>query len=250
MQPKHIIVYRYYEYNVYEHNGMVKFIFRTSLEPYNTDEMAKDFLLQFSGQAFTVSQQLVFQFRDKKMLGLVVKSLEAADLSAISSGQTNMPKKTQMGRCLGDSVIQFQKADNSSLNLVGKAKGTIVRQSIINPDWDFQKMGIGGLDKEFSAIFRRAFASRVFPPEIVTQLGCKHVKGILLYGPPGTGKTLMARQIGTMLNAREPKIVNGPQILDKYVGESEANIRRLFADAEDEEKRVQNYISIFIRLFY
>ena len=48
----------------------------------------------------------------------------------------------------------------------------------------------------------------------------------------------MARQIGKMLNAREPKIVNGPQILDKYVGESEANIRRLFAEAEEEEKRV------------
>lgn len=48
----------------------------------------------------------------------------------------------------------------------------------------------------------------------------------------------MARQIGNMLNAREPKIVNGPQILDKYVGESEANIRRLFADAEEEEKKV------------
>lgn len=45
------------------------------------------------------------------------------------------------------------------------------RQSIINPDWDFQKMGIGGLDKEFNAIFRRAFASRVFPPEFIQQLG-------------------------------------------------------------------------------
>ena len=51
----------------------------------------------------------------------------------------------------------------------------------------------------------------------------------------------MARQIGKMLNAREPKIVNGPQILDKYVGESEANIRRLFAEAEEEEKRVLRY---------
>lgn len=68
----------------------------------------------------------------------------------------------------------------------------------------------------------------------------KHVRGILLFGPPGTGKTLMARQIGKMLNAREPKIINGPQILDKYVGESEANIRKLFADAEEEWKRV-NY---------
>ena len=46
------------------------------------------------------------------------------------------------------------------------------------------------------------------------------------------------RQIGNMLNAREPKIVNGPQVLDKYVGESEANIRKLFAEAEEEEKRV------------
>jgi SpoVK/Ycf46/Vps4 family AAA+-type ATPase len=58
--------------------------------------------------------------------------------------------------------------------------------------------------------------------------------GILLHGPPGTGKTLMARQIGKMLNAREPKIVNGPEILNKYVGQSEENIRKLFADAEKE----------------
>ena len=54
-------------------------------------------------------------------------------------------------------------------------------------------MGIGGLDKEFNTIFRRAFASRVFPPEIIQQLDMKHVRGILLFGPPGTGKTLMAR---------------------------------------------------------
>jgi len=52
------------------------------------------------------------------------------------------------------------------------------------------------------------------------------------------------RQIGKMLNAREPKIVNGPQILDKYVGESEANIRKLFADAEEEEKRVRMFACI------
>ena|SRR5882762_10133197 len=58
--------------------------------------------------------------------------------------------------------------------------------------------------------------------------------GILLHGPPGTGKTLLARQIGKMLNAREPKIVNGPEILNKYVGASEENIRKLFEDAEKE----------------
>ena len=42
---------------------------------------------------------------------------------------------------------------------------------IINPNWDFEQLGVGGLDAEFSTVFRRAFASRVFPPEVVQQLG-------------------------------------------------------------------------------
>lgn len=127
--------------------------------------------------------------------------------------------------------------------------------AIIAPNFKFEDMGIGGLDTEFAAIFRRAFASRIFPPGLVDKLGIEHVKGevvrpcplrgvpgltlafrlgILLFGPPGTGKTLMARQIGKMLNAREPKVVNGPEILNKFVGQSEENIRKLFADAEKE----------------
>lgn len=110
-------------------------------------------------------------------------------------------------------------------------------------------MGIGGLNDQFIQILRRAFASRVFPPEVTEQLGVKHVKGILLYGPPGTGKTLMARQIGKMLNARDPKIVNGPEILDKYVGESEANVRRLFAEAEEEERRMGPNSGLHIIIF-
>lgn len=52
-----------------------------------------------------------------------------------------------------------------------------------------------------------------------------------------------------MLNAREPKIVNGPDILNKYVGESEANIRRLFEDAEAEYKRVGNNSALHMIIF-
>jgi vesicle-fusing ATPase len=44
-------------------------------------------------------------------------------------------------------------------------------------------MGIGGLDSEFSEIFRRAFASRVFPPGLVEKLGIEHVKGMLTSDP-------------------------------------------------------------------
>ena len=46
----------------------------------------------------------------------------------------------------------------------------------------------------------------------------------------------MARQIGKMLHAREPKIIHGPEILDKYMRQSEATIRQLFSEAEAEEK--------------
>ena len=51
--------------------------------------------------------------------------------------------------------------------------------NIINPNWDFAQMGIGGLNKEFSDIFRRAFASRLFPANIIEDLGIKHAKGDL-----------------------------------------------------------------------
>ena len=49
--------------------------------------------------------------------------------------------------------------------------------AILAPNFKFEDMGIGGLDTEFSEIFRRAFASRVFPPGLVEKLGIQHVKG-------------------------------------------------------------------------
>jgi len=107
--------------------------------------------------------------------------------------------------------------------------------SIFLGDFDFEQLGIGGLDAEFNRIFRRAFASRIWPSHIIKQMGILHVRGMLLYGPPGCGKTLIARQIGKVLNAREPKIVNGPEILNKFVGGSEEKVRELFADAEKEQ---------------
>lgn len=217
-------------------------------EPFDTDKMAMEFSMQFVNKAFTEGQSLAFQFAEKKMLSIAVKSIEVLDLSDLKKAQ-GKPKMSPIGLLTGNSNIVFEKFEGSTMNLIGKSKGKQAYQSIINPDWDFNKMGIGGLDKEFSAIFRRAFASRVFPPDVVEQLGMKHVKGILLFGPPGTGKTLMARQIGKMLNAREPKIVNGPQILDKYVGESEANVRKLFAEAEEEEKRSGMLSGLHIIIF-
>uniref|UniRef100_A0A8C8J1Y1 Vesicle-fusing ATPase n=1 Tax=Oncorhynchus tshawytscha TaxID=74940 RepID=A0A8C8J1Y1_ONCTS len=221
----------------------------TDTSPYDSDKMASEFIQQFNNQGFSVTQQMVFSFCDK-LFGLVIKDIEAMDASILKGEPASGKKqKIDIGLLVGNSQVVFEKAESSSLTLVGKAKTKEQRQSIINPDWNFERMGIGGLDKEFSDIFRRAFASRVFPPDIVEQMGCKHVKGILLFGPPGCGKTLMARQIGKMLNSREPKIVNGPEILNKFVGESEANIRKLFADAEEEQKRLGANSGLHIIIF-
>ena len=95
-----------------------------------------------------------------------------------------------------DLPLQVQEASRETGELQGGAR----INHIFRSEFNFQKMGIGGLDKEFSDIFRRAFASRVVPASVIAKLGTAHVKGMLLYGPPGTGKTLIARQIGKMLN--------------------------------------------------
>ncbi|PAV21243.1 vesicular-fusion SEC18 [Pyrrhoderma noxium] len=208
-------------------------------EQFSTDEMAHNFLKAFNGMIFAIGEILVFDFHGQN-LKAVVKGLNTVEIN--SGGPTGM------GILFEKSDINFIKAGDSMIKLKSSSKKA-PPNAILAPNFKFEDMGIGGLDAEFSNIFRRAFASRVFPPGLVEKLGIQHVKGILLYGPPGTGKTLMARQIGKMLNAREPKIVNGPEILNKFVGASEENIRKLFAEAETEYKTKGDESGLHIIIF-
>lgn len=151
------------------------------------------------------------------------------------------------GQMVKASTLLFKKKKDALIRIQGGASSGNSR--LFERGFNFQAMGIGGLDKEFADIFRRAFASRVFPPEVLRKMGIKHIRGMLLYGPPGCGKTLIARQIGKALNAHEPKVVNGPEILNKYVGESEANIRALFEDAEKEQEEMGDNSDLHIIIF-
>ena len=115
--------------------------------------------------------------------------------------------------------------------------------------FNFNEMGVGGLDTEISNIFRRAFTTRLYPTAYLEKYGIHHVKGILLYGPPGTGKTLIARTLANALNVAEFKVVNGPELFDKYVGETEKKIRDLFANAEKDQKENGDEAGLHVIVF-
>lgn len=133
------------------------------------------------------------------------------------------------------------------MNMSDKQKDT--QQSNLIQAFQLENLGIGGLKEQFGKVFQRAFASRMLPPSALERLGIKHVKGVLLYGPPGTGKTLIARTIGKILNCKEPKIVNGPEVFNKFVGGTEENVRKLFADAEAEQKSKGDQSGLHLIIF-
>ncbi len=89
---------------------------------------------------------------------------------------------------------------------------------------------IGGLGQELTRI-REQIELPLKHPELFDRLGIEAPKGVLLYGPPGTGKTLIARAVATESGAKFFSL-SGPEIIDKFYGESEAQLRRVFADAQ------------------
>jgi vesicle-fusing ATPase len=236
-------------------------------DAFDAKAIAELFVRSFAGQYLCVEQQFVLELH-KENLVFTVEAIQVADLDKLTAGTVDVTlqaaKKTDRtqsesaaaavaaaapapgsvpltatdaprGVLMNSSQIVLKKAPGSTLNLAGGEAGAVGGAGLLL-DWDFEKMGIGGLDSEFNSIFRRAFASRIYPPAVMQKLGTNHVRGLLLYGPPGTGKTLIARQIGKMLNGREPKIVSGPEVLNKFVGQTEENIRNLFKEAEEEQK--------------
>jgi transitional endoplasmic reticulum ATPase len=89
---------------------------------------------------------------------------------------------------------------------------------------------IGGLTNEVSKV-REMVELPLKRPEIFMRLGIEPPKGVLLYGPPGTGKTLLAKAVANESEAHFI-LLNGPEIMSKFYGESEKKIREIFDEAE------------------
>ena len=91
---------------------------------------------------------------------------------------------------------------------------------------------IGGLSREIERV-REIVELPLRYPELFIHLGVEPPKGILLYGPPGSGKTLIARAIAHAAGCRFV-FVNGPEIIQQHYGESEALLRRMFEEAQNQ----------------
>jgi len=89
---------------------------------------------------------------------------------------------------------------------------------------------IGGLKDEISKI-REMIELPMKHPELFEKVGIQPPKGVLFYGPPGTGKTLLAKAVASETNAYFIPI-NGPEIMDKFYGESERKLREIFDEAQ------------------
>ncbi|AGB39077.1 CDC48 family AAA ATPase [Natronococcus occultus] len=90
---------------------------------------------------------------------------------------------------------------------------------------------IGGLDEELEQV-REMIELPLSEPELFRRLGVEPPSGVLLYGPPGTGKTLIARAVANEVDASF-ETISGPEIMSKYKGESEEQLREVFERARE-----------------
>lgn len=182
--------------------------------PVDTSSLAEHLLHTFDNQHFSPQQQALIQHGSSKLL------------LTVREGEGMVGSVTEV--CFQSDSIPLLHSNQP-----------IQR-------FNFDSMGIGGLRRESDMLFRRAFASRMVPTSRIQALGVRHVKGVLLHGPPGTGKTLIARKLSQNLTGIEPKVVNGPEVLNRFVGASEENIRGLFKDAEDAQRRGVSGLHVII----
>ncbi len=119
------------------------------------------------------------------------------------------------------NVIKIDRSTNLS----------ILSETVVDKKIRVTYEEVGGLRSEIKAM-REIVELPLRHPELFKRLGVEAHSGILLYGPPGCGKTLIAKVLASESEANMYSI-NGPEIMNKYYGETEARLRDIFKEAKD-----------------
>jgi len=169
---------------------------------------------KLSGQAVTTGQTVPFS------LGLGPVSSVGGQKIPLKIAETD-PEGTVVVTDQTEIEVSQQPAEQITGEAPEDARGT--------PDVTYED--IGGLDDELEQV-REMIELPMRHPELFNQLGIEPPKGVLLHGPPGTGKTLMAKAVANEIDAFFTTI-SGPEIMSKYYGESEEQLREMFDEAEE-----------------
>ena len=119
--------------------------------------------------------------------------------------------------------------EKTEIEMKQQAVEDVEQQQVRVPEVTYED--IGGLEDEIQQV-REMIELPLKHPEVFQQLGIDAPQGVLLHGPPGTGKTLLAKAVANEADATFMSI-NGPEIMSKYYGESEKQLREKFEEAQD-----------------
>ncbi len=181
------------------------------------------------------------------LLGRAVKKGDLVSLGGARRRRTTMsdnPFFDDMFSMLDDTMLGFGLGDLKFVVVNTDPGGPVMITEQTNVEFnpeaveveeekpiDVTYEDIGGLDDELKKV-REMVELPLKHPEVFERLGIEPPKGVLLHGPPGTGKTLLAKAVANESDANF-LLINGPEIMSKYYGQSEENLRKKFEEAEE-----------------
>uniref|UniRef100_A0A674BB65 AFG2 AAA ATPase homolog A n=1 Tax=Salmo trutta TaxID=8032 RepID=A0A674BB65_SALTR len=166
-------------------------------------------------------------------------SLEMEDRSALSPEQINTDKQftTPPGGALSTDTFycfsfstKVKFRDRYKETQEEQMEDTVAQRSKVTYSM------IGGLSSQLNVI-RETIELPLKHPELFSNYGITPPRGVLLYGPPGTGKTMIGRAIANEVGAHMT-IINGPEIMSKFYGETEARLRQIFTEASQRQPAI------------
>ncbi|MFC2143512.1 CDC48 family AAA ATPase [Candidatus Aenigmatarchaeota archaeon] len=171
--------------------------------------------------------------RKKRNVNNSFEQLFGVDLGSVGFGEI-IDTFANMGFAGGEKFVVVSTdpkgyvriGEETEVELLPQATKPLEEEKI--PEVTYEDLG--GLHEEIGKV-REMIELPLKHPEIFERLGIESPKGILLHGPPGCGKTLLAKAVANESGTKF-YLINGPEIMSKFYGESEENLRKVFDEAE------------------